>query len=114
MPLVAGDSGKCVSSLQVLLDANRPYPGITGDRYFGGQTQQAVIDFQSAHNLAEDGVVAAHTTHAINEFSPRLSIFSYTARVVRRACRGQLRSRGNAAGPTHRSVPHHVRPPGLR
>jgi peptidoglycan hydrolase-like protein with peptidoglycan-binding domain len=65
-----------VSSLQVLLDANRPYPGITGDCYFGAQTQQAVIDFQSARNLAEDGVVAARTTHAINEFSPRLSIFS--------------------------------------
>ena len=58
------------------------------------------------------------------------------ARVVRRACRGQLRSHGNpagagawlggqiplrhldradrhAAGPPHRGVSHHVRPPGL-
>jgi peptidoglycan hydrolase-like protein with peptidoglycan-binding domain len=65
-----------VSSLQVLLDANRRYPGITGDCYFGAPTQQAVIDFQSAHNPEEDGVVAARTTHAINEFSPWLSIFS--------------------------------------
>ncbi len=51
-PLAAGDSGKCVPSLQALLDDNRPYPGITVDGYFGAQTQQAVIDFQSAHNLA--------------------------------------------------------------
>jgi peptidoglycan hydrolase-like protein with peptidoglycan-binding domain len=79
-PLAAGDSGKCGSSLQALLDDNRPYPGITVDGYFGAQTQQAVIDFQSAHNLAGDGVVAAQTGHAINEFSPRPSIFSYMAR----------------------------------
>jgi peptidoglycan hydrolase-like protein with peptidoglycan-binding domain len=41
-----------VSSLQALLDDDRVYPGITVDGYFGAQTQQAVIDFQSAHNLA--------------------------------------------------------------
>ncbi len=32
-----------------------------------------------AHNLAGDGVAAARAAHAINEFSPRPSIFSYTA-----------------------------------
>ena len=50
-----------MSSLQALLDDDRVYPGITVDGYFGAQTQQAVIDFQSAHNLAGDGVVAAQT-----------------------------------------------------
>jgi peptidoglycan hydrolase-like protein with peptidoglycan-binding domain len=79
-PLTAGDSGKCVSSLQALLDDNRPCPGITVDGYFGAQTQQTATGFQSAHNLAGDGVMAAQTAHAINEFSPRPSIFSYTAR----------------------------------
>lgn len=73
--LIVGDSGKCVSSLQALLDDNRPYPGITADGYCGAQTQQAVIDFPSAHNLAGDGVVAAQTAHAINEFS-RGRVFS--------------------------------------
>jgi peptidoglycan hydrolase-like protein with peptidoglycan-binding domain len=67
-----------VSSLRALLGDNRPYPGITVDGYFGAQTQEAVIDFRSAHNLAGDGVVAAQTAHAINEFSLRPSIFSYT------------------------------------
>jgi peptidoglycan hydrolase-like protein with peptidoglycan-binding domain len=79
MPLATGDPGKCLSSLEALLDDNRPYPGIIVDGYFGAQTQQAVIDFQSARNLAGGGVVAAQTAHAINEFSPWPSIFSYTA-----------------------------------
>jgi peptidoglycan hydrolase-like protein with peptidoglycan-binding domain len=74
-PLAAGDPGKCMSDLQALLDGNRPYPGITVDGYFGAQTPRALIDFQSAHNLAGDGVVAAQTAHAINEFS-RGRVFS--------------------------------------
>jgi hypothetical protein len=51
-PPAAGDSGKCVSSSQALLGDNRPYSGITVDGYFCARTQQAVIDFQSARNLA--------------------------------------------------------------
>jgi peptidoglycan hydrolase-like protein with peptidoglycan-binding domain len=74
-PLASGDPGKYVSDLQALLDDNRPYPGITVDGYFGAQTPRALIDFQSAHNLAGDGLVAAQTAHAINKFS-RGRVFS--------------------------------------
>jgi len=74
-PLAAGDPGKCVSDLQALLDDNRPYPGIIVDDYFGAQTLRAVIDFQSAHNLAGNGVVAIQTAHTVNEFS-RGRVFS--------------------------------------
>jgi Putative peptidoglycan binding domain len=181
-PLAAGDSGKCVSGLQALLDDNRPYPGITVDGYFGARTQQAVIDFQSAHSLAgTEPWRPRPRTQSMN--SPRGRVFSAIrpgsrfeagpadeavrrgvpdsrgnhmslaacraclrqqpapnslcpAQVVRRACRGQLRSYGNpagagawlgsqillhhldradryAAGPHHRGVSRHVRPPGL-
>jgi peptidoglycan hydrolase-like protein with peptidoglycan-binding domain len=92
-PLAAGDPGKCVSNPQALLDDNRPYPGITVDGYFGAQTQQAVIDLQSVHNLARDGIVAARTAHAINEFSPRSEYFQPCGRV-----------RGFEAGPADEAV----------
>ena len=81
-PLTLGSSGKCVSSLQELLNADRPYPSIAVDTYFGQQTQQAVIEFQSAHHLAADGVVASETANAINKSSPRPSILSYAAGFV--------------------------------
>jgi hypothetical protein len=81
-PLALDSSGKCVSSLQELLNANQPYPPIAVDGYFGQQTQQAVIEFQSAHNLATDGVVADKTAGAINESSPRPSILSYAVGFV--------------------------------
>jgi peptidoglycan hydrolase-like protein with peptidoglycan-binding domain len=74
-PLAAGDSGKCVSGLQALLDDNRPYPGITADGYFGAQTQQAVIDFQSAHSLAgTESWRPRSRTQSTN--SPRGRVFS--------------------------------------
>lgn len=40
-----------MSSLQTV-DGNRPYPEIAVDGYFGAQTQQAVVGFQSVHNQA--------------------------------------------------------------
>ena len=66
-----------MSSLQELLNADQPYPSIAVDNYLGQQTQQAVIEFQSAHHLVADGVVAGETANAINESSPRPSILSY-------------------------------------
>ena len=74
--------GKCVSSLQELLNDERPYPEIFVDDKFGQQTQQAVMDFQSAHHLAADGVVGDETANAINEFAPQPSILSYAAGFV--------------------------------
>jgi peptidoglycan hydrolase-like protein with peptidoglycan-binding domain len=74
-PVAAGDSGKSVSSMQALLDDNRPYPGITVDGYFGAQTQQAVVDFQSAHNLAgTESWRPRPRTQSMN--SPRGRVFS--------------------------------------
>jgi|HubBroStandDraft_6_1064221.scaffolds.fasta_scaffold923923_1 hypothetical protein len=52
-PLAAGDSGKCASSLQALLDDNRPYPGITVDGYFGVQTCRGQL--RSHGNPADAG-----------------------------------------------------------
>jgi len=74
--------GKCVSSLQKLLNDERPYPEIAVDGNFGQQTQQAVMDFQSTHHLTADGVVGVATANAINEFSPQPSILSYAAGFV--------------------------------
>jgi hypothetical protein len=71
-----------VSSLQALLNRNQPYPAIAVDGYFGPQTQQAVIEFQSTYHLAVDGDVASQTAAAINEVSPRPSILSYAAGFV--------------------------------
>lgn len=78
-PLAAGSSGKCVSSLQALLNRNEPYPAIAVDRYFGPDTQQAVEDFQSTYHLTVDGDVASQTAAAINRVSPRPGILSYAA-----------------------------------
>lgn len=77
-PVSLDSSGKCVSNLQSLLNDNQPYPPIAVDGYFGQQTEQAVIEFQSAHHLTVDGVVAGETANAINEFSSRPSVLSYT------------------------------------
>jgi hypothetical protein len=49
------------------------------DGYFGQGTQQAVIQFQSTHELTADGVVAGQTAYAINKFSPRPGVLSYAA-----------------------------------
>ena len=78
-PLAPGYSGKCVSSMQALLNRNQPYPVIAVDGYFGLQTQQAVIEFHSTYHLAVDGDVASQTAAAINDISPRPSILSYAA-----------------------------------
>jgi Putative peptidoglycan binding domain len=69
--------GECVASLQALLNDDLPSPGIAVDGYFGSGTEQAVIEFQSSHNLMADGIVAGQTADAINEFSPRPNVFSY-------------------------------------
>jgi hypothetical protein len=76
--LTIGSEGGCVSSLQTLLDDNQPSP-IVIDGYFGPQTRQAVIAFQSDHQLTVDGIVATETANALNNFSPRPSIFSYAS-----------------------------------
>ena len=76
-PLSLDYSGKCVSSLQELLNTERPYSLISVDGYFGEQTEQDVAEFQSAHHLAVDGVVAGETANALNESSPRPGILSY-------------------------------------
>jgi hypothetical protein len=81
-PLTLDSSGKCVSSLQELLNVDQPYPLVAVDGYFGQQTQQAVIEFQTTHHLAVDGVVAGETANAINESSPRPSILSYAVGFV--------------------------------
>jgi hypothetical protein len=82
MPLalnVPGQSKSCVSSLQSLLDDDQSYPVVSPDGYFGAQTYRAVLEFQDAHHLTADGVVAEKTSDAINEFSPRPSVLSYAA-----------------------------------
>ncbi len=71
--------GKCVSSLQKLLNDDRPYPKIAIDGHFGVQTKDAVMNFQYIHQLAVDGVVADETASALNEFSPRPGILTYAA-----------------------------------
>lgn len=76
IPLTAG---KCVSSLQVLLNDDQKYLVVSVDGYFGRQTKQAVIEFQSAHHLAPDGIVGSQTASVINKLSPRPNISSYTA-----------------------------------
>jgi Putative peptidoglycan binding domain len=77
--LAVGSEGGCVSSLQALLDDNQPSSPIAIDGYFGPQTYQAVMGFQSNHQLTADGIVATETGNALNEFSPRPSIFSYAS-----------------------------------
>jgi len=82
-PLALGSpAGQCVASLQALLNDDPPYPAIAVDGYFGGGTERAVIEFQSAHYLAADGVVGSETASAINEFSPRPGILSYASGFV--------------------------------
>lgn len=81
-PLTLDSSGPCVARLQVLLNDDQAYPAVVADGSFGPQTEQAVIDFQSANHLSADGVVAGETANAINELAPRPGIFSYVAGFV--------------------------------
>lgn len=53
--LEQGLSGAAVAAAQKLLG------GLTVDGIFGPVTHDAVVRFQAAHNLAQDGIVGAHT-----------------------------------------------------
>ena len=57
--LQVGARGPAVRSVQLLLTQ------IAADGVFGPQTHNAVINFQSTHGLAQDGVVGAHTWGAL-------------------------------------------------
>ncbi len=65
-------------SLQALLKENKPYPAILVDGNFGQKTKSAVNEFQAAHHLTPDGKVGIETADAINKYSPRPDIISYT------------------------------------
>ena len=57
-------SGGWVSSLQTSLDYDFGY-SLAIDGQFGSHTQAAVKDFQSWNGLQVDGIVGAHTWHAL-------------------------------------------------
>jgi peptidoglycan hydrolase-like protein with peptidoglycan-binding domain len=64
--LTIGDNGSEVVALQKALKALGFYDGkVDGD--FGTGTQAAVIAFQEAHNLDQDGVVGTATAEALNQ-----------------------------------------------
>jgi peptidoglycan hydrolase-like protein with peptidoglycan-binding domain len=64
--LSIGDSGTAVVALQKALKALGFYDG-TADGDFGSGTQAAVIAFQEAHNLTQDGIVGTDTAQALNQ-----------------------------------------------
>lgn len=65
-PLSAGDSGAAVKTLQQALKQLGLYDAaVDGD--FGQGTTDAVIAFQTAHNLKPDGIVGEETATAIND-----------------------------------------------
>jgi peptidoglycan hydrolase-like protein with peptidoglycan-binding domain len=64
--LSTGDSGSQVVALQKALKALGFYDG-KADGDFGSGTEAAVIAFQKAHNLDQDGVVGTATAQALNE-----------------------------------------------
>src|ERR1700683_239824 len=79
-PLAYGSPpGKCVSTLPEVLKNELPHPEFSLDGHCGDQTQQAVMDFQTAHDLTVDGVVGSETASALNEFSPPPGILGYAA-----------------------------------
>jgi hypothetical protein len=64
--LSAGDSGPAVETLQQALKQLGVYDAaVDGD--FGQGTTDAVIAFQTAHNLTADGIVGRETADAINQ-----------------------------------------------
>jgi Putative peptidoglycan binding domain len=64
--LSIGDSGPQVVALQKALKALGFYDG-TADGDFGSGTEAAVIAFQNAHNLNQDGIVGTDTARALNQ-----------------------------------------------
>jgi peptidoglycan hydrolase-like protein with peptidoglycan-binding domain len=64
--LSSGDSGTAVVALQKALKALGFYDG-KADGDFGSGTEAAVIAFQEAHNLDQDGVVGTDTAQALNQ-----------------------------------------------
>jgi peptidoglycan hydrolase-like protein with peptidoglycan-binding domain len=64
--LSIGDSGSEVVALQKALKALGFYDG-TADGDFGSGTQAAVIAFQEAHKLDQDGIVGTDTAQALNQ-----------------------------------------------
>ena len=63
--LRAGSAGAAVKGLQRALTGLGYAPGVA-DGSFGPATTQAVIAFQKAHGLPEDGIAGAKTIAAIN------------------------------------------------
>ena len=63
--LKAGSSGSSVTALQKALTQLGYQPG-TADGSFGAATTQAVVAFQAAKGLTQDGVAGATTLAAIN------------------------------------------------
>ena len=57
--LQEGASGVPVQAVQKILG------GLTVDGLFGPLTHQAVVRFQAANNLGQDGVVGVHTWGAL-------------------------------------------------
>jgi peptidoglycan hydrolase-like protein with peptidoglycan-binding domain len=64
--LSSGDSGTAVVALQKALKALGFYDG-KADGDFGSGTEAAVIAFQTAHNLDQDGIVGTDTAQALNQ-----------------------------------------------
>lgn len=63
-----GDSGPDVTNVQILLNDNGYSVPVTG--YFGSQTENQVINFQSDVGLVADGVVGSATLSALDGFVP--------------------------------------------
>jgi len=66
--LYRGDSGSDVYYLQTLLNQNGYSVPVTG--YFGSQTEDRVISFQSNNALTADGIAGSSTLSALEGFVP--------------------------------------------
>lgn len=89
--LRVGDSGDAVTKLQENLAALGYYDGpVTG--YFGEQTEQAVIEFQTSNGLTADGIVGTGTLAAlVNARTPTATTYvEATPGNVREGTRGEL------------------------
>jgi len=65
-----GQQGRCVASLQRLLDADPPHARIYHDGIFGPQTLAATREFQSRHGLPADGKADPGTIRMLTALAP--------------------------------------------